>query len=966
MKRFLATMLAGILFLATTLGHTFPSLADSSVVAKLTISKDGQAVSAVQPGDIIDVMFSIENYEMQEIPATLILAYIPIDTDIMEYVDQSLKNESTISAANGILLMAYNKAQKQVGFQFSPTDQQIIIDKDTRNICSFQLKVLENIDKDINSQLGVGRFEMNNGSASEIISLSTKVESIGLDILGAKPSITLNGQPAEDSPYTDSVLLKADKGTVILEHGGKSVDVTSDALSVNGYHVMENGNYTVTATDSVGNQTVQRFSINLEIQSIELVSLPNRLVYTEGKTDYIDVEGGVVKVNYINGTSTEIPLALDMCSGYDLQNIGFSTVTVTYGENSAEFQVEVAEKAPISIEMETLPDRVSYPQNIEFQIDGAKIKVTYDNGTTDILDVTEGMLKKLPDMTVIGKQTVVVTYEGFDAEFTITVSEKAVKELLVVSTPSNATVVEGMEPDLTGGVLKVIYDNGTTEEIDMVLSMIQDYDRNQLGEQEITIVFGGKQVVIKIQVVEKSIKSLQLISKPDKVKYLEGEELELDGLVVKAIYDNQFNEEIPVEELDIEGFDSDKTGQQRIYINYEGQRTSFTVTVLSRAKLDAFLDALNEIDIDSLTRDEEWDVIELEQMYRGLSKLEQSKVDNTDKEKLEEAIGLMKELIVVEYPEYGITIMPELGAIPQGYEMIATDSDADEQKAEEILTEQNLYGKKFRVRNLFKITVTGRKYKSLPENFGLVKIKVEDNGDSKVKVAEIDLKALRATDSNAQKQDDGYIFKLKSFGDYVVVEVIKDESDLPDPDIPDVPDVPNPPDEPDEPDIPNPPVVDPDKKPSYDDDDDGDDYFAGQWMKDQFGWWFRNSDNSYPANEWKQVGGIWYLFDANGYMLTGWQQVNNVWYYMDASGAMRIGWVLDSTGNWYYMNASGSMAQGWVYYKDNWYFLKPDGAMAKGWLEDKDNWYFLNDNGEMVHDTVIDGFQIGNDGRRVN
>ncbi|KXB58192.1 hypothetical protein HMPREF1871_00580, partial [Gemelliphila asaccharolytica] len=32
------------------------------------------------------------------------------------------------------------------------------------------------------------------------------------------------------------------------------------------------------------------------------------------------------------------------------------------------------------------------------------------------------------------------------------------------------------------------------------------------------------------------------------------------------------------------------------------------------------------------------------------------------------------------------------------------------------------------------------------------------------------------------------------------------------------------------------------------------------WIKNSVGWWYQNSDGSYPANEWGQINGEWYWF----------------------------------------------------------------------------------------------------------
>ena len=117
------------------------------------------------------------------------------------------------------------------------------------------------------------------------------------------------------------------------------------------------------------------------------------------------------------------------------------------------------------------------------------------------------------------------------------------------------------------------------------------------------------------------------------------------------------------------------------------------------------------------------------------------------------------------------------------------------------------------------------------------------------------------------------------------------------------------------------------------------------WQHDSKGWWYKNADGSYPANEWKQISGKWYFFDASGYMVTEWKQIGGYWYYFDKDGVMQTGWVSDG-GKWYYFSGSGVMQTGWVTVGGKWYYLKSSGAMAANeycggyWLNVDGSWTY--------------------------
>lgn len=46
------------------------------------------------------------------------------------------------------------------------------------------------------------------------------------------------------------------------------------------------------------------------------------------------------------------------------------------------------------------------------------------------------------------------------------------------------------------------------------------------------------------------------------------------------------------------------------------------------------------------------------------------------------------------------------------------------------------------------------------------------------------------------------------------------------------------------------------------------------WCKDANGWWYRNSDGTWPKECWRQIDGDWYYFDGEGYIVQ-----NLTWQY---------------------------------------------------------------------------------------
>lgn len=127
------------------------------------------------------------------------------------------------------------------------------------------------------------------------------------------------------------------------------------------------------------------------------------------------------------------------------------------------------------------------------------------------------------------------------------------------------------------------------------------------------------------------------------------------------------------------------------------------------------------------------------------------------------------------------------------------------------------------------------------------------------------------------------------------------------------------------------------------------------WVRDDQGWWYRNTDGSYTSGNWQNIDGSWYLFDFSGYMLTGWQQKDGAYYFLDINGVMQTGWLQDSR-KWYYLENNGVMHTGWLTVDGRSCFFDPDGSRHSGWLLDGGNWYYMSpDNGYMVKNAYVEG-----------
>ena len=352
-------------------------------------------------------------------------------------------------------------------------------------------------------------------------------------------------------------------------------------VTITGFDSSSLGEKTITVTYKEDNKTVSTtFKIEIiekEVKDIVLTP-PTKVKYVEGQS--LDLTGGKVIVSYNDDTSEKIDLTSDMVSGYDKDHLGKQTITVTYQGKTATFEVEVIKKEATKIELVTPPDKVEYIRGQKLNLEGARIKVTYNDGDTKLIDVTEKMCSGF-DSSSLGQKTVTITYENKTVSFTVNVVER-ILTLITTDGAIKTEYIEGQPLDISNLKVIALYNDGTSEVIDASMDMISGYDANVIGKQTITVTYKGKTTTFEINVKAKSVTKIEVTS-PNKLEYIEGQGLDLSGGKVKVFYDNGTSEEISLTDDMISGYDASIVGKQTITVTYKGKTATFEINVKAKS-----------------------------------------------------------------------------------------------------------------------------------------------------------------------------------------------------------------------------------------------------------------------------------------------------------------------------------------------------------------------------------------------
>ena len=146
-----------------------------------------------------------------------------------------------------------------------------------------------------------------------------------------------------------------------------------------------------------------------------------------------------------------------------------------------------------------------------------------------------------------------------------------------ITNPNKTTYKYGETLDLSGMVVKANMKSGSSVPVESGKYVVSGYNKEKLGEQTINVSYNGFGASFKVKVND-YITSIS-VTKPNKTTYIYGEELNLNGMVVKANMKSGVS--VPVEsgKYVVSGYNKETLGEQTINVSYGGHNASFKVTI---------------------------------------------------------------------------------------------------------------------------------------------------------------------------------------------------------------------------------------------------------------------------------------------------------------------------------------------------------------------------------------------------
>ena len=202
-------------------------------------------------------------------------------------------------------------------------------------------------------------------------------------------------------------------------NNGSEVALAAADYQLSGFDSTTAGEKTITVTYSGKTAT---FKVNVQaivLARIRIAAAPTKTSYYQDEE--FDAAGLQVKAVMNNGSEEDLAADAYALSGFDSSKAGVNTVTVTYQEKTATFDLTIIGKDGIEI---TAPTKVRYGVGDEFDPEGLVVYQKYADGTKKELAADQYSVTGF-DSSSKGEKTVIVVVGTQTAEFKVNVYKAA-------------------------------------------------------------------------------------------------------------------------------------------------------------------------------------------------------------------------------------------------------------------------------------------------------------------------------------------------------------------------------------------------------------------------------------------------------------------------------------------------------------------------------------------------------------
>jgi len=291
------------------------------------------------------------------------------------------------------------------------------------------------------------------------------------------------------------------------------------------------------------------------------------------------VNGLKIIASYDDNTERVIPVAYKMFNDSNMYSKGDDRACfIVFEGQKLRFTVPTVQCTLDHIEVKILKP-LEFQEGEMFQREKIKVTAFYDNGCSK--EVFTYKITPYAPLTPSQKQITIKYGRQTQAlEVNVVPNSLEISSVKISTMPQKMKYLLGdTKVDLSGGQLQVIYSNGKTEEVEMIPDDDPSLESDRVGRGKVEFLYHRKRVYFFVDILTPAIEHVEIKQMPFKQEYLEGDNLDLNGLILCVKYND--GSERDVSDLDNGTFlmckSHTQTGANLTYKGYP-----FTIPVIVR------------------------------------------------------------------------------------------------------------------------------------------------------------------------------------------------------------------------------------------------------------------------------------------------------------------------------------------------------------------------------------------------
>ena len=193
------------------------------------------------------------------------------------------------------------------------------------------------------------------------------------------------------------------------------------------------------------------------------------------------------------------------------------------------------QKVANSVKLEET-NKIEIPNTVAADAEVKLTGITENNVERDMgtVNLTEG--KYQGDVAVSNQINVELDKKSNRGVYSIEIqrADLDVKSIEITKQPVKTEYIEGQKIDTTGMIVTATYSDNTTSEIRGY--EIDLKDELEISNEKVIVTYGEKSAEFAITVKENTVTKVEITKQPTKTEYIEGQNFEATGMIVKATY----------------------------------------------------------------------------------------------------------------------------------------------------------------------------------------------------------------------------------------------------------------------------------------------------------------------------------------------------------------------------------------------------------------------------------------------